>query len=1018
MKSTLVKLIILSVISLITVSKGFAEARKPVRVSPVIITWDSQAKAFNADYTIFNDSDRDRELATIITFQSNKVRWHRGAVLPMIKAGSKERFAITFPAYILLKNNYREISIKLYGSNSYKPFLDKSSNHQYLSSKVVTDRDLKVVFSASIKGSSVGKYEQSQVLVLGKKSILRSLLMASLGEGAKLKRITGMGDQRKAEVIAELTAKKAETEFLLAEIDAMEDEPLEELEVAPEDIDEADFASLDINALKTTENAETLFSLDADEKAAAAKPLPKKAGLMESFLMAKMKVNPQDISARNKLVRLYVTENYPAKAIALLKNTLRARPDDLDASLTLSKVYKKAGNIFKAVKVLTFSLGRIAVSARHVISQEIRQAVAQGKSSLTKLSDAAYLAIEYEKWGVGFLKHKQPDKALFTFRKIQSILPDYPMIDYYIGLTLKEQQKYSEAVSSFWKQDDRDEPRENQLKNLFAIAETLPSTKDTPSVEKALIKLEAFEKSEPDGANKQKIKTHIAVLEKMVVREDTIRNKKLIFAVDSDPKTLDIQEQLSGGMLQFSHWVFDPLIRWSQEMTFEPRLATSWERVDDLTIRFHLRKGVKFHSGNPFTAKDVAFTFTRFRKSADFRGLFEPFADPIIVDDYTIDIKTKKPYPLMLNMITYVFPLDSQFYTGRDSQGHSKDAVVKVGYSFAKNNVSGTGAFRMVQREHGVKVTMKRFEEYWDKGSPGNVRDFILVPIKSGATRLAALLSHDVDFITPVEPQDYKRVKRNRRVELFTHTGGRIITVQMNQKRHRALRNIKVRQAIVHAVNNFGIERKIMKGTATPAGQMSPKGYQGYNASLKPRYDLRKARRLMQEAGYENGFTATMIAPNNRYINDEKIAEIFTAMLSRIGIRTSLKTMPKAQYWDEFDRQPADFQMIGWYSDTEDSGNFYEFLAMCPDKRTGYGQYNSGNYCNREVDRLTLAAQTETNTEKRIKILQRIEQILYDEAAFVPFHWQNHSYAARKGVEVAPIINAMNFPYIGDLVIE
>lgn len=498
----------------------------------------------------------------------------------------------------------------------------------------------------------------------------------------------------------------------------------------------------------------------------------------------------------------------------------------------------------------------------------------------------------------------------------------------------------------------------------------------------------------------------------------TVQAKTLRLALDADPKTIDIQEQLSGGMLQFSHWVFDPLVRWSQEMTFEPRLAESWERIDDLTMRFKLRKGVKFHSGNPFTAKDVVFTIKRFRMSADFKGLFEPFEDPTIIDDYTVDFKTKKPYPLMLNMITYVFPLDSVFYTGTDDQGKPKDAVVKVGHSFAKNNVSGTGAFKMVQREHGVKMTLERFADYWDKSSPGNVTELILTPIKSGATRLAALLSGDVDFITPVEPQDFGRIRSNSGVKLYTYTGGRIITVQMNQKRHKALRNRKVRQAITYAVNNVGIEKKIMKGTATPAGQMSPKGYQGYKSSLMPRYDLNKAKQLMKEAGYADGFEATMIAPNNRYINDEKIAETFAGMLSKIKIKVNLKTMPKAQYWDEFDRQPADFQMIGWHSDTEDSGNFYEFLAMCPNKDTGYGQYNSGNYCNKRVDQLTMTAQTETNVKKRVKILQEIEQIMYDDAAFVPFHWQNHSYAARNGVMVRPIINTMNFPYIGDLVIK
>jgi len=494
--------------------------------------------------------------------------------------------------------------------------------------------------------------------------------------------------------------------------------------------------------------------------------------------------------------------------------------------------------------------------------------------------------------------------------------------------------------------------------------------------------------------------------------------KTLKLGLDADPVSLDPQVQLSGGMLQYSHWVFDPLVRWTQELTFEPRLATKWERVDDLTIRFHLRKGVKFHSGNPFTAKDVKWTVARFYKSPDFKGLFEPFDSVTVVDDYTVDIKTKKPYALLLNMATYIFPLDSKFYTGTDETDQPKDAVVKIGPSFALKNESGTGAYQVTYREQGVKTVFERFKDYWDKNCPGNVDKIILTPIKEDATRVAALLSGDVDFISPVPPQDFKRIESGANNHLVTYSGGRIITFQLNQKRCKELKDVRVRQAIVHAINNKGIVTKIMKGTATAAGQQGPKGYAGYKETLVPRYNLEKAKALMKEAGLEKGFECTMIAPNNRYVNDEKIAEASVSMLAKINIKVNLKTMPKAQYWDEFDAQVADIQMIGWHSDTEDSGNFSEFLTMCPNKDTGYGQYNSGNYCNAKIDELTIGAQSETDLAKRAKMLQEIEQILYDDAAFVPFHWQNHSYAGKKNIDIAPVVNTMNFPYLGDLVIK
>lgn len=494
--------------------------------------------------------------------------------------------------------------------------------------------------------------------------------------------------------------------------------------------------------------------------------------------------------------------------------------------------------------------------------------------------------------------------------------------------------------------------------------------------------------------------------------------KTLRLAMDADPVSLDPQVQLSGGMLQYSHMVFDPLVRWNKDTQIESRLAEKWERQDDLTMRFYLRKGVKFHSGNEFTAKDVVWSLARLKKSGDFKGLFEPFADPVVVDDYTIDIKTKKPYGLLLNMCTYIFPMDSKFYTGTDEKGHPKDAIVKTEWAFANENESGTGKYVVAARDQGQKWVLKAFADYWEKDT-GNVDEIILTPISEDATRVAALLAGDVDFIMPVPPQDFDRIDKAEGIKLITMTGSRIITFQINQNRREEFKNVKVRQAMAYAVNNAGIVEKIMKGRAGAAAQNSPKGYQGYNAALQPRFDLEKAKQLMKEAGYEKGFTVTMVAPNNRYVNDEKIAEATAAMLSKIGIKVELKTMPKAQYWDQFDLQVADIQMIGWHSDTEDSANFYEYLYMCPNKETGRGQYNSGNYCNKKVDEITLASMSETDVKKRMAMLQEVEKILFDEAAFIPFHWQMLSWAGSAKLKNAnDIVNVMNFPYFGDLNME
>lgn len=499
----------------------------------------------------------------------------------------------------------------------------------------------------------------------------------------------------------------------------------------------------------------------------------------------------------------------------------------------------------------------------------------------------------------------------------------------------------------------------------------------------------------------------------LVTNAQTLR-----FAYDADPVSLDPHEQLSGGTLQLSHLLFDPLVRWTKEFTLQPRLAEKWERIDDTTTRFTLRKDVIFHSGNPLTSKDVQWTFKRLKRSSDFKGLYEPFTECRIIDDHHFELVTAKPYALVLELATGIFPMDHLFYSGNDANGNPKDALAKNASTYAADHASGTGPFTITKREQGVRVEFSRQPNYWDEACKGNLKKLILTPIKEAPTRVAALLSGDVDFISPVPPNDLNRIKSNKKFTLETMTGARIIMLQMNQKRHKAFQDVRVRQAMIYAVNNAGIAKKLMRGFASPAGQFSPAGYAGHNAKLKPRYDLKKAAALMKEAGYAKGFTCTMIAPNNRYVNDARIAEAVVNMLAKIKIKVQLRTLPKAQYWPAFDKQSADIQMIGWHSDTEDSANFFEFLTMTPNKETGMGQNNSGNYSNPEVDGWIRDAKSMIDVKKRTALLQKIEQRLYDEAAIIPLHWQNLSWASRAGVPIGDVINVMNYPYLGDLKVD
>lgn len=273
----------------------------------------------------------------------------------------------------------------------------------------------------------------------------------------------------------------------------------------------------------------------------------------------------------------------------------------------------------------------------------------------------------------------------------------------------------------------------------------------------------------------------------------TASAETLRIGYSADPETLDIHEQLSGGMLRLSHLAFDPLVRWTKDFEFEPRLATEWEQVDETTTRMTLREGVKFHSGNDFTAKDVVWTIERLKESPDYRAIFEPVAGAEAVDDYTVEITTTEPYPLLLNLATYIFPMDSEFYTGETESGNEKAEIVKAGNSFASRNASGTGPFIITERRQGVRVDFERFEDYWDTESEGNVSKIVLTPIAENASRVAALLSGGVDFIDAVPPNDLDRVREAGNANLVEVDGTRIIGFQMNEERVEAFQDARVR---------------------------------------------------------------------------------------------------------------------------------------------------------------------------------------------------------------------------------
>ncbi len=491
---------------------------------------------------------------------------------------------------------------------------------------------------------------------------------------------------------------------------------------------------------------------------------------------------------------------------------------------------------------------------------------------------------------------------------------------------------------------------------------------------------------------------------------------QLTVGSQTDAASLDIHESLSQETLQLAHLMFDPLLRRNQKSQYEPRLAKQWTRIDENTLRFVLRDKVKFHSGNDLTSKDVKWTLERLKHSNDYKGLFDRVSHVEIIDPYTFDLVTKSPYPLTLQLASYLFVMDSAFYTGVDENGKDKGRIAYD--SFASQNVSGTGPYRVVINEPGIQLAFNRFKDYWDQDSSGNVTNLFLIPIKDSATRLAALLSGDVDMISPVGPQEYEALLEQPRFISATFSSSRLISLQLNQQTNVALKDVRVRQAIIYAINNQGIAEQLMQGFAEPASQQSPPGFSGHNPYLALRYDLTRARSLMKQAGYEKGFNLKMIAPKGRYINDVKVAQAVVAMLQKINIRVELTSYPINQYWPHFDRCNGDMIMIGWESDTQDSANYSEYLTMTRNPTTGMGQYNCGHYSNPRVDELIYQANREVMPIPRGQLLREVEQILYEDAAFVPLHWERVAWAAKKNIRMKNVLNPENLAYFGDLQVD
>jgi peptide/nickel transport system substrate-binding protein len=485
-------------------------------------------------------------------------------------------------------------------------------------------------------------------------------------------------------------------------------------------------------------------------------------------------------------------------------------------------------------------------------------------------------------------------------------------------------------------------------------------------------------------------------------------------ALSMDPHSLNESLQLT-----VTGNVYEGLVGRNKDLSLAPALATSWKQTSPTVWRFELRRGVQFHDGTPFTADDVLFSFARTQvDGSDMKSYTNDFKEVRKINDYTIEIETKAPFPILPDVISLVYIMSKKWSeTNQAARPVDRRKGIENAASFRAN---GTGPYRLRERQPNVRTTFVRNGNYWGK-IEGNVSEVIFTPIGNDATRVAALLSGEVDVMEPVPVQDIDRINAAANARVLAGPELRTIFLGMDQKRDELLySNVKgknpfkdkrVRQAFYQAIDIDGIKRTVMRGASNPTALMVGPGINGFTAEQNKRlpYDADAAKKLLADAGYPNGFEVTMNCPNDRYVNDARICQTVAANLARIGVKINLAAETKGTYFPKILRRDTSFYMLGWTPGTYDAHNALNALMACVDDK-GAGQFNLGSYCNPKVDQLTRAIQSETDKAKRAAMIKEAFDLHSADVGHLPLHQQALAWGLSKKVELVQL--ADNFmPY-------
>ena len=489
--------------------------------------------------------------------------------------------------------------------------------------------------------------------------------------------------------------------------------------------------------------------------------------------------------------------------------------------------------------------------------------------------------------------------------------------------------------------------------------------------------------------------------------------KTFRWSSQGDFLTADPHAQNEGINNLIAYHVYERLTARDRGLKLVPSLATSWEPVNATTWRFHLRKGVRFHDGTPFTADDVVFSIERAQlPSSNFKTFAARAGKARRIDDHTVDFVTATPTPLLLEYVNTIMIM-SRAWAMKNGVPKPQD-YKSAEETYASRNANGTGPFRFVSWEPEVKTTLRKNPDWWGIGAgrfEGNVTEVVYRPIKSDATRMAALVSGEIDFVLDPPLQDVARLKSNPAVAILEGLENRVIFLAMDQARDELkysnvkgknpLKDARVREALYAAIDVEAIRTQVMRGQSAITGSMVPAKATS-PASLEPRlapFDPARARKLLAEAGYPDGFEIQLLCPNNRYVNDERICTAMAPMWARIGVKASLVLLPRAQFFQKVDQTDFAIHLYGWGGAPTDPGLVLGPVLHSFDGK-GWGDFNSSRYQDAELDRLIEASDVELDAAKRASLLEAALQRVRTQVYTIPLHRQVIPWAARKGVTV------------------